>query len=395
MLVYIDLILAMGFAWMISGISLLWVNRKRNNVSVRSSILLILTFGLTLLDNLIKPEMLPETLTMIIFAVSRNSYFLIGPFLLFYTQSLLSSKIFRYKDLFHFLPFLIFLISVIYNTEVLFPSDTHPPIRFFDLNALIDPEFYRNIFSIISRGVYCFFIFKLIRTHLKNVPEYYSYKTSNNTLSWLYYLIIIYLALFASNFLLILFSHGEGFLFSFLINTGRLAPSLLFIFFFALFAQNQPVLEDKQISEITFEPKIESPQISYNEIKYKTSGMGELDSSSLYESLNLFLLESRLFTDPDLTLNSLAQSMGETRHRISEVINKKSGDNFYAFINGFRFREFINCIKEVRYPNYTITAIALECGFKSNSVFYSVFRKNSGMTPKEYIKHLNYNKPAV
>jgi len=35
------------------------------------------------------------------------------------------------------------------------------------------------------------------------------------------------------------------------------------------------------------------------------------------------------------------------------VINRETGDCFYAYVNNFRIREFCNDVEVNRYPNYT------------------------------------------
>ncbi len=80
--------------------------------------------------------------------------------------------------------------------------------------------------------------------------------------------------------------------------------------------------------------------------------------------------------------------MDTTKHNISQVINIKTKKNFYYFINCFRIKEFQMMIQKNKFPENTIIAIAFECGFNSSSVFYSMFKKMTDMTPKEYINSL-------
>lgn len=370
----------MGFAWMLSGVFLLRVNKHRISISPWKGTVVILSLGLTLLDNILKPGMLPEPLLTSLLIISRNSYYLVGPTLWFYTITVLNRKNLNKTDLLHLLPFIFMCIILSFNLDILLPAINPPPRDGVALKVLLDPEFYRVRLSIISRGIYCFMVYKLIRNHMREVPEFYSRKTFVNTLSWLYYLVIIYLIFFVLNFIITLLSPEIGLLLSSFISITRVLPSLLFIFFFTIFAQNQPVPEDKQLLE---------EKTGTDTVKYKTSALSSNESNSLFEKLNRYITKEELYKEPDLTLNWLAESLDETRHHVSEVINRETGENFYTFINGFRYEEFLNCLKEDRYPNLTISAIAMECGFKSNSVFYSIFKKRTGMTPVQYKKQLS------
>lgn len=184
-----------------------------------------------------------------------------------------------------------------------------------------------------------------------------------NTLFWLFYLIIFYVILFLMD-ILPLHNPKIEHTISMIV---RITPSILFIFLFTLFAQNQEVPKDKK------------PE------KYKKSGTSEGSNTDLFRRIENYLKTNKIYLDPDFNLDLLVEHIGETRHKISEAINQEYNDNFYAYINGLRLKEFLHVIETDKFPNYTILAIAYECGFKSTSAFYSYFKKVTGKTPKQYI----------
>jgi AraC-like DNA-binding protein len=328
--------------------------------------------------------MMPDEILVVLFIVSRNSYFLIGPFLFFYTKSILSIDSFRSWHLLHLVPFFLSLIFSVFHRSTLIPFHELPEpgsLKGLPLSMVW------IILSIFSRGFYSFLVFRLIHNHAGNVHNFYSRKTVRNTLSWLYYLVAFYFVLFFYNFLILIFP--QSLLPLTIISTDfvRLVPSLLFIFLFSLFAQNQKVPEDKRVLKSDENIEISKVEAEKKEIKYRNSGLTSEESSHLYNHLCNYILESRIFLDPDLTLNTLAGNLSETRHHLSEAINRESGEKFYSFVNGFRLREFLSSLEENRYPHYTILSIAYECGFKSTSAFYDLFKKSTGMTPKDYMKN--------
>ncbi len=95
--------------------------------------------------------------------------------------------------------------------------------------------------------------------------------------------------------------------------------------------------------------------------------------------------EKKVFLNSELTIDELSNVMGVNKHHLSQVINSTTGSNFFHFVNKYRVLEFQQVLKENRYPNYSLTGAALECGFNSSSSFYSIFKKYTGMTPKQYI----------
>jgi AraC-like DNA-binding protein len=379
---YIDLFLAMGFAWMISGILLLLKNWKENNGSLVSGIFLILIFGLTLADNFIKPNMLNPNLIRFIYMFSRNSYFLIGPLIWFYTRSLLlPERFFNKYDLLHFLSFILWSFFYLTSLEFQFPIINPqfvvmPPMHV--QKGGIPFGFLRDFMSAFVRAVYSIYVLVLILKHSRSVSNFYSRFTTRNTLSWLFYLILFYVIIFLFNTVLFIFPFMPGGLMTIISAVVRILPSILFIFFFSFFAQNQPIPENR-ISEVSirFEDKI----------KYTKSGLTSSESEIMFEELKGHLKKEKSFINSDLTLDELAKEINQSRHRLSEVINRQSSDNFYGFINSFRLKEFLDAIDKNRFPDFTILGIALECGFKSTSAFYAFFKKSMGFTPKEYIRN--------
>ncbi|GAB6983063.1 helix-turn-helix domain-containing protein [Prevotella dentasini] len=70
---------------------------------------------------------------------------------------------------------------------------------------------------------------------------------------------------------------------------------------------------------------------------------------------------------------------------VSQVINQKFGNNFKAFLNGYRIKEACRRLNNVELSrNYTIETIAEGLGFKSRSYFITLFKKSVGITPSNY-----------
>lgn len=229
----------------------------------------------------------------------------------------------------------------------------------------------RGVVSLITRFTYSLFTLIYLHRQKSMAQENYSRLTYNNTLSWIYNLLLFYTILFligSFNYLdletPILVSLGI---------TIRVIPSVIFIFFFTHFAPEQRALLDQE------------PESSE---KYRTSGITDNKSKQLYNEFLEFMKSTKVYLDPDITLNQLAEKMGITRHHLSEVINREEHSNFYSLINSYRIDEFIEAVEGNLYPDYTILAIAMECGFKSSSAFYSNFKKVKGVTPAQFIKEL-------
>ncbi|UTW47090.1 helix-turn-helix domain-containing protein [Bacterioplanoides sp. SCSIO 12839] len=94
--------------------------------------------------------------------------------------------------------------------------------------------------------------------------------------------------------------------------------------------------------------------------------------------------EQQLFLQDDLSLSSLAEQLGTTTHKLSELINKGGGKTFYEFINDFRVR--YAAAKLLEQPGMAIVDVYVEAGFSSKTTFYGHFKKVFACTPTEYRK---------
>jgi AraC-like DNA-binding protein len=94
----------------------------------------------------------------------------------------------------------------------------------------------------------------------------------------------------------------------------------------------------------------------------------------------------QLYRDPDLTLTDLSTVLNIPPGKVSLVLNRVIGKNFYSFINGYRANAFINLLNNPEFKHLSTLGIAFECGFRSKSTFYQFFKSYTGMSPAEYKK---------
>jgi hypothetical protein len=64
--------------------------------------------------------------------------------------------------------------------------------------------------------------------------------------------------------------------------------------------------------------------------------------------------------------------------------------SFDELINKTRVEYFVEIIKEPKFKNYTVEALAMEVGFSSRQRFYQPFKKYHGGNPSDLIDILNY-----
>ena len=96
------------------------------------------------------------------------------------------------------------------------------------------------------------------------------------------------------------------------------------------------------------------------------------------------MLKSKAYMEPDITLDTLAESLSIIPRDLSMLINRHFGINFYEFINKYRIEEAKKMLINPEYKNTTITDIYLAVGFNSKSVFYTFFKKFENVTPTQF-----------
>lgn len=382
-----EVILIMGFAWTISGLSKIIVKREKTLISL-TEIFVIIIFLFTILDNLLRPSFIDMRLLQFIYPFTRLSYFLVGPTLYWYLMSLVNKDFkFTKKSLLHLIPFIIWFIYVLID-----PSSLNPKVLYNAVNKstvdFITPIFNFSFFWDItlntSRVFYSVYMVIIVRRYKEVIEDEYSTKDNKNNLSWFTTLITIYTLFFIVNSGLHLVLADDNVFYQNFSAFIRSIPAVLFVFFFTIYSEIQPKLV-KVEKEIIQNLETENKKVE----KYKKSGLSERECTSIYNEICERMESEKYYLDSSLTLNSLADEIGISRHKISEAINTVAKERFFKFINTYRLKEFVEAIKTNKYPNFTLLAISLECGFKSSSSFYSIVKEEYGVTPKVLVSQLS------
>jgi len=107
--------------------------------------------------------------------------------------------------------------------------------------------------------------------------------------------------------------------------------------------------------------------------------------------INEYLLQTEAYTNPDITIKMLANSLAIPVEKASAAINKEMNKNFYDLINEKRIDKAKVLLSD-KLDKLTIEGIAHNAGFNSRASFYRAFKKYTAISPSEYIsqKHPNY-----
>ncbi|HMS42275.1 MAG TPA: helix-turn-helix domain-containing protein [Pyrinomonadaceae bacterium] len=115
----------------------------------------------------------------------------------------------------------------------------------------------------------------------------------------------------------------------------------------------------------------------------------EKELQSLKNKLQGLMQNEKLYLEPNLTLTDLSKNLGVNSSILSYVINNGFGKNFNDFINEFRIEEVKNKLKTAN--DSTLLGIAFDCGFNSKATFNRAFKKFTGFSPKEFQENSGQN----
>ena len=118
----------------------------------------------------------------------------------------------------------------------------------------------------------------------------------------------------------------------------------------------------------------------------KPKRMSDERAEKLYHMACQLMEKQRLYADPKLNRELLAEMLGTNRTYLSQIIKEKSGMNYLQFVNSYRINEAIRILSDKKLTDYPIKQIWSDLGFNSPSTFYKLFQQTVGITPYVYRK---------
>ncbi|MBO4605114.1 MAG: helix-turn-helix transcriptional regulator [Bacteroidales bacterium] len=113
------------------------------------------------------------------------------------------------------------------------------------------------------------------------------------------------------------------------------------------------------------------------------SSSGNPWDDSLLTRFQTIMLNEQLFLKPSLSLQDIAERLHTNKTYISKLVNNTYNMSFPEFLNTMRIGYSQQYMRS--HPLAKQEEIARACGFLSASSFNNIFRKITGMTPKEWV----------
>jgi len=119
-------------------------------------------------------------------------------------------------------------------------------------------------------------------------------------------------------------------------------------------------------------------------IKYENKKIIDSEADSLIEQLTRVMQEKELYKDANITMPQLAKCIGISASYLSQLLNDNCQKSFSLYINEYRIEAAKLLLLEEK--KLSMEAIAEQCGFNSQSTFYSTFKKIVAATPAAFRK---------
>jgi AraC-like DNA-binding protein len=293
-----------------------------------------------------------------------------GAFLYLYCRSAIIDKPFHLRDFLHVIPLLLCLIL---NQNYLLTSP-------LDKIALINSEQRDQNVVLLSQLLMLLQAFFYLGLSVQLILKFK--KRADNALSsfnptiftWLWVLLSLYGVIWSIEMLAIIL--GGNYMLA--IISDLLFLSLIYSISMAQWREPKLFIIDK-LALIPFDEKEEKG-------KAKAEVFDSHTRQNLLDNILEFMQDKQPYLDNDITLDTLAKSIGLSSHHLSEVLNQQANKNFYQFVNEYRVNFICESISVK--PDSKILDLAMAAGFSSKSTFNAVFKQMKGITPSQFRKEL-------
>jgi AraC-like DNA-binding protein len=110
------------------------------------------------------------------------------------------------------------------------------------------------------------------------------------------------------------------------------------------------------------------------------------EKSADLERIITYLESEKPYVQVNFSLHDLAQALNIPHVRVTACFNKELNTSFPNYRNKLRVAHAISLLRQGAHLSTSIEGIAQRSGFKSKSIFFTAFKEEYGITPKDWIK---------
>ena len=301
-------------------------------------------------------------------------------YVVFYTQR----RSWRWYDAFHAIPLLIFLLD--YRDIFLMPIDDkvarirqlsdHLDLlrQFKESEQYFSPGFHWR-FQTVMFGFYWVAMVVIFSRWLKALPAITAAnKTWRNwMIAFLTYQFLLWFFHFLNLFGVAIFTFQ-------LVNYASVALWMIITFVLFLFPS---IMYGSKLTE-----PIEATLAANLDAKAPLSEVEQQKLERAMQTLETQMEERMLFLTAGYGINDFSRDTGLPVYQISKTLTTLRSLGFVDYINQKRIQFCILKLNQGEWKNYTLEAVAAECGFNDRNSFRRAFNKFTGESPSMYRRRL-------
>lgn len=134
-------------------------------------------------------------------------------------------------------------------------------------------------------------------------------------------------------------------------------------------------------------------KVSISKDRYYQNGIPKPLALEFKQKIIKVMEEEEQFLNPEFRLEDLSNSISLPRHQTSFVLNNEIEMDFNSYINLLRVEKAKELLLSGSYD--TIAEVMYVVGFNSTSTFNRAFKKNTDLTPREFIIYHHEVNPII
>lgn len=317
----------------------------------------------------------------------RDIGLLLGPLSFFYLKSQINVGFrFTRRDLWHALPFVIetayhlVIFSLGHDAVQLWEEKIHRPWHIDQVESML---------YLASNYFYLYLSLRLYQEYGQWVPTQFS-DTETISFRWFRNFLIAFTVTISFNWFMYFLDIWLDLSFSQDWWNELVIAGLIYYLSIAGYAQLQPV------RRVAFQPETAIDSVATVPSTLRAEALSEErllppDMAEWLEKLLFLMEDQKPYLNPELSLPDLSRLMHTNSSLLSQVINLGVRKNFNDFVNEYRITEFKRLVHSPLHQHMSLLGKALDAGFNSKSTFNRVFKKNTGLSPKEFVDQLSPN----
>lgn len=140
------------------------------------------------------------------------------------------------------------------------------------------------------------------------------------------------------------------------------------------------------IGYIGYKQRFSMENLEADELEAENLGIDPSTISETRQRIEQLMEQELLFRQPNLRIIDIVQRLGSNRNYVYQAVNIEMGMSFNEYVNRMRIDYAAQLMS--RHPNKSLSEIAEQSGFSSNSSFYRNFKLYKDVGPKEFLNDI-------